>query len=213
MTNRVAQILKIDKPIIQGPLLWLTDAKLVAAVSNAGGLGVLGFNAGQTTVTRSLEETMDRARNEIHKTRQLTDKPFGLNLSMSNDPNDTFFEPTLQLMIDEHVPVAVCAGDLNADQVAEIKRAGITVVFRPLTPTVEITKQAEAAGVDIFVATGFDEGGTVPTKVIGTLSVVPMIADATKDMPVMAAGGIVDSRTAKAVFALGAKAYMLVQPS
>ncbi len=56
-------------------------------------------------------------------------------------------------MIDEHVPVAVCAGDLNADQVAEIKRAGITVVFRPLTPTVEITKQAEAAGVDIFVAT------------------------------------------------------------
>ncbi|GAW99318.1 NAD(P)H-dependent flavin oxidoreductase [Secundilactobacillus mixtipabuli] len=205
MTNRVAQILKIEKPIIQGPLLWLTDAKLVAAVSNAGGLGVLGFNAGQTTVTHSLDETMARVRNEIHKIRQLTDKPFGLNLAMSNDPHDTFFEPTLKLMIEEQVPVAVCAGDLNADQVAEIKAVGITVVFRPITPTVEITKQAKAAGVDIFVATGFDEGGTVPTKVVGTLSAVPMTVDAADDMPVMAAGGIADARTAKAVFALGAE--------
>lgn len=205
MTNRVAQILKIEKPIIQGPLLWLTDAKLVAAVSNAGGLGVIGFNAGQTTVTRSLDETIERTRNEIRKTRQLTDKPFGLNLAMSNNPNDTFFEPTLQLMIDEQVPVAICVGDFNADQVTKVKAAGITVVFRPITPTVEITKQAEAAGVDIFVATGFDEGGTIPTKVIGTLSAVPMVVDAANDMPVMAAGGIVDARTAKAVFALGAE--------
>ncbi|WP_252904144.1 nitronate monooxygenase [Secundilactobacillus silagei] len=205
MTNRVAQILNVEKPIIQGPLLWLTDAKLVAAVSNAGGLGVLGFNAGQTTVTRSLDETIDRMRNEIHQVKALTDKPFGLNVGLQSGDKDPFFGPTLQLMIDEKVPVAVCAGELVSDRIQQLKAAGIKVVFRPLTPTVEITKQAAAAGVDIFVATGFDEGGTVPTKVIGTLSVVPMIVDAAGEMPVMAAGGIVDGRTAKAVFALGAE--------
>lgn len=202
MTNRVAEILKVEKPIIQAPLFWLTDAKLVAAASNAGGLGTLGFNAGQTEMTRSIDVTMDRTRAEIQKVKALTNKPFGLNILAIDDD---FFEPTLQVMIDEKVPVAVAAGDFTQAAFDKLKAAGITIVYRPLNPSVEITKRAVAAGADIIVATGFDEGGTVPDKVIGTLSVTPMIVDAAGDVPVMAAGGIVDARTAKAVFDLGAE--------
>ncbi|MFC6323160.1 NAD(P)H-dependent flavin oxidoreductase [Companilactobacillus baiquanensis] len=202
MTNRVAEILNIEKPIIQAPLLWLTDAKLVSAVSNAGGLGVLGFNSGQRAVTRSLDTTIERMRSEINKVQAQTDNPFGLNLQ---GIKDNFFEPTLKLMIDEKVPVAAIAGDLDADCIKAIKDAGITVVYRPLNPSVEITKKAVEAGVDIIVATGFDEGGTVPEKVVGTLAIIPMIVDAAGSVPVMAAGGIVDKRTAKAVFSLGAE--------
>lgn len=202
MANRVTEILNIEHPIIQAPMLWLTDAKLVSAVSNAGGLGVLGFNAGQTEVTRSLDETIDRMRNEIRKVKAQTNHPFGLNLQAIND---AFFEPTLQLMIDEKVPVAVVAGDLEPACLAKIKDANITIVYRPLNPTVEVTKMAVKAGVDIIVATGFDEGGTIPNQVIGTLAIIPMIVDAAENVPVMAAGGIADTRTAKAAFALGAE--------
>lgn len=82
--NRICQILGIEKPVIQGPLSWLTDARLVAAVSNAGGLGVLGPNAGLTaeTAVSTPEETAEKMREEIRKTKKLTEKPFGVNLSV-----------------------------------------------------------------------------------------------------------------------------------
>lgn len=82
MKNQTTEILNIEVPVIQGPMHWLTDAWLVAAVSEAGGLGILGFNAGQTTVTRSVDETVERMRQEIRKVKQLTDKPFGLQLTL-----------------------------------------------------------------------------------------------------------------------------------
>lgn len=205
MPNRVTEILGIEKPIIQGPLLWLTDAKLVAAVSNAGGLGTLGFNAGQTTVTRDVDETVERMRREIRKVRDLTDKPFGLNFSGSEDQSDPFAKPMFDLMVEEQVPVAVIAGNVAPTWFKAFHEHHIKVVYRALTPTVENTKQAEAAGADIIVATGFDEGGTIPEKVIGTFSIVPMIVDAAEHVPVMAAGGITDARTAKAAYALGAE--------
>ncbi|EBA4351072.1 hypothetical protein A7811_02250 [Salmonella enterica] len=118
--NRICQILGIEKPVIQGPLSWLTDARLVAAVSNAGGLGVLGPNAGLTaeTAVSTPDETAEKMREEI---------------------------------------------------------------------------------------TGFDEGGTLPGTALGTFSIVPLIADSVKSVPVMAAGGITDSRTARAAHALGAE--------
>ena len=103
-TNRICQILHIEKPVIQGPLSWLTDARLVAAVSNAGGLGVLGPNAGLTAATAvsTPEETAEKMREEIRKTKQLTEKPFGVNLIPSPD-NDIWTPPILQVIKEEGV--------------------------------------------------------------------------------------------------------------
>lgn len=206
MTNRVAEILNIEKPIIEGPMFWLTDAKLVAAVSNAGGLGVLGYNAGQTTLTRSVDETVERMRNEIRKTRELTNKPIGMNFQLMDD---RFFDAMLNLMVEEKVPVAVCVGDFIAEKVAKIQNAGITIVYRPIDPSVAVVKEAVKAGVDIIAATGFDEGGTIPKQVIGTIAMVPMLVDAAGNVPVVAAGGIADTRTAKAMFDLGAEGLLI----
>ena len=95
--NRIKEILGIKYPIIQGPMAWLTDAKLVAAVSNAGGLGILGPSAGQTTMTPSPQETMERMREEIRKTRELTDKPFGVVIIVDVDMK--FTNPLLDMII------------------------------------------------------------------------------------------------------------------
>ncbi|MFD1472099.1 NAD(P)H-dependent flavin oxidoreductase [Companilactobacillus mishanensis] len=205
MKNRITEILNIEKPIIQGPLLWLTDAKLVAAVSNAGGMGMLGFNAGQTTVTKSIDETIERMRQQIKETRKLTDKPFGLNFGPTGTDNDPFSEPMLKLMIEEKIPAVTYVGPIVPELFKKLKDNNIKIIYRYGTPNIENTKEAEKNGADIIVATGFDEGGTVPEKVIGTFSIVPMIVDAVDHTPVMAAGGITDERTAEAAFALGAE--------
>lgn len=208
MTNRICEILGIEKPIIQGPLLWLTDAKLVAAVSNAGGLGVLGFNAGQTTVTKSIDETIQRMRDEIHKTRALTDKPFGLNFGPTGDPaTDVFTRPTLDLIYEEQIPVVAYVGPVIPELFKELHAHGVKIVYRYITPSRENAKLAEDSGADVIVATGFDEGGTVPERPVGTLSIVPLLVDAVDHTPIMAAGGITDARTAKAVLDLGAEGF------
>ena len=85
--NRVCEILGITKPVIQAPMAWITSPELVAAVSNAGGLGVLGTSAGSTEMVKTVEETVEEMRKAIHKTRELTDKPFGINVFPSDmDP-------------------------------------------------------------------------------------------------------------------------------
>ncbi|MCI5724636.1 nitronate monooxygenase [Fusobacterium sp.] len=210
MKNRITERLGIKYPIIQGPMAWLTDAKLVAAVSNAGGLGILGPSAGQTTSTPSPEETMERMRAEIKKTRALTDKPFGVVILVDTDMR--FTEPLLEMIIEEKVAVALVNGLSGMDYTdtfKKLKNAGIKIVFRPLDPTIENAKMAERLGADVYVATGFDEGGTLPGAQIGTLSIVPLIVDAVKDIPVMAAGGIGDIRGVRAAFALGAEGVFL----
>ena len=204
MANRVCEILGIKKPVIQGPMVWLTDAKLAAAVSNAGGLGSLGPNAGQTVVTRDPIGTAENMRAEIKKVRALTDKPFSVNVLPAYGVEDIYTPPMLKVIFEEKVPVVTFVGEVNAEMFAEFKNRGIKIVYRPLNPTPENAKAAEKAGADIFVATGFDEGGTLPAKVLGTFAIVPLIADAVK-IPVMAAGGIADNRTFNAAFALGAE--------
>ncbi|NEY27666.1 nitronate monooxygenase [Escherichia coli] len=207
--NRICQILGIEKPVIQGPLSWLTDARLVAAVSNAGGLGVLGPNAGLTaeTAVSTPHETAEKMREEIRKTKMLTEKPFGVNLIPSPE-NDIWTPPILQVIKEEGVKVVVYTaygeGAVIPALFKELKVAGIAIIYRDLDPSPENTRIAEAAGADIIVATGFDEGGTLPGKALGTFSVVPLIADAVQNVPVLAAGGITDGRTAKAAHALGA---------
>lgn len=210
MKNRITERLGIKYPIIQGPMAWMTDAKLVAAVSNAGGLGILGPNAGQTVPTASPIETMERMRAEIKKTRELTDKPFGVVILV--DVDMSFTEPLLNMIIEEKVPVALVNGlegrDYN-ETFKKLKEAGIKIVFRPLDPTIKNAKMAEELGADVYVATGFDEGGTMPGAQIGTFSIVPLIVDNVKDMPVMATGGIGDIRGVRAAFALGAEGVFL----
>lgn len=204
--NRVTEILGIEKPIIQGPLAWLTNGRYAAAVSAVGGLGVLGISAGQKVAATTVEETVENMRREIRIARQITDKPLGLNVAPGHELTDIFTQPMLDLMVEEGVQVAVMVGEFSAYWTKKFKEAGIKVVFRAATPTVENTQEAIDGGADIIVATGFDEGGTVPEKVIGTFSIVPMIVDAAKGrVPVMAAGGIADKRTAEAAFALGAE--------
>ena len=206
-TNRVCQILKIEKPVIQGPMFWLTDAKLVAAVSEAGGLGVLGPHAGQNSLPKDDEERAERMRKEIQKVKELTSKPFGINILHSGQNPDKQLELMLKVVYEEKVPVAVVVIDsqeIAEDTIKDLKAHGVTVVYRQITITPEIAKKAEQSGADIIVATGMDEGGTLPNHNIGTFSIVPLIVDSVK-IPVLAAGGITDRRTFNAAFALGAE--------
>ncbi|MGX4766720.1 NAD(P)H-dependent flavin oxidoreductase [Bacillus mojavensis] len=202
MNNRICKILNIEKPIIQGPMSWVTNAEFVAAVSNAGGLGFLGPNAGQVEITRSPEISAERMRTEIQKTKSLTNKPFGVPVIVNRDLAYTW--PILETIIDEKVPVVLVNDILDERIFKPLKENDIKIVYRPLTPTIENAKVAEEFGIDVYVATGFDEGGTVPERVIGTFSIVPMIVDAI-NTPVMAAGGIGDVRGVRAAFALGAE--------
>lgn len=209
MKNRVTEILGIEKPILQGPMSWITNAEFVAAVSNAGGLGILGPNAGQTTITTSPEETAERMRREIRKTKELTDKPFGTTLITDADMKFTW--PILEVVIEEGVQVILLngvEGTLTEKIITPLKEAGIKIVYRPLTPTIEDAKAAQAMGVDIYVVTGFDEGGTLPTSIIGTFTITPMIVDVI-DIPVIAAGGIGDARGVASAFELGAEGVFL----
>lgn len=207
--NRVAKILGIKYPIIQAPMLWLTDARLVSAVSNAGGLGVLGPSAGQTGPSSSKEESRKRVADEIAKTKSLTDKPFGINiLTPLPGERNLHTERTLEEAIKADVKVYVTVGDVNKEYFEQIHKAGGIVLHRPLNPTVEAAKEAEASGADLLVATGFDEGGVLPHSEWGTFTVVPVIADSVS-IPVIAAGGIVDRRGVKAAFDLGAEGVYL----
>lgn len=183
----------------------MTDARFVAAVSNAGGLGILGPNAGLMKAPKSDEELIETMRNEVRKTKALTDKPFGLPTILTT--NLSAMERVVDMIIEEQVAVALINQLDGVDYlpiVQKFKKAGIKMIFRALNPTPENAREAERLGADIVVATGFDEGGTVPDKVIGTFSIVPQIADAV-NIPVMAAGGIADVRGVRAAFALGAE--------
>ncbi len=208
MHNRVCEILGIEKPIIQGPMAWLTNADFVGAVSKTGALGVLGINAGLSEQINSVEENIANMSCQIKKVKEITNRPFGININpRSADPKeDILTAEMLTLMAEEKVKAAVMVGHLFPEWVARFKEKGIRVLYRPLDATVKITQEAISCGVDILVATGFDEGGTLPTRTIGTFAIVPLIVDATEGrIPVMAAGGITDERTAAAAFALGAE--------
>lgn len=207
MKNRVTEILGIEKPIIQGPMSWLTDGKFVGEISKAGGLGGLGINAGQTSSAQTVEATIENMRREIRIARSITDKPIGINvIPMPTLAGlDLYTQPMFDLIIEEKVEVVVMVGDFSKEWTRRFKDNNVKVIYRG-EPTVEVTQRAIEGGVDIIVATGFDEGGQVPKKVIGTFSIVPLIVDAAQGkVPVLAAGGITDKRTAHAAMALGAE--------
>ncbi|WP_251516906.1 nitronate monooxygenase [Staphylococcus sp. HKU1] len=206
MRNRVSDILNIEKPIIQGALNSLTNPEFVAAVSEAGGLGIMGPNAGEARNTRSAVETTERMRKEIRKIKALTDKPFASTIMVNTRMNFTY--RIVDMLIEEEVPAILVNEILDETIYNKIKKHNIKIIYRPITPTTEKAKAAEKLGADVFVATGFDEGGSVPERIIGTFSIVPMIADSI-DIPVIAAGGIGNVRGVRAAFALGAEAVYI----
>lgn len=202
--NRVCEILGIDKPVIQAPMTWITNPELAAAVSNAGGLGILGFNAGFESGKATPEETAEEMRKIVRKTKQLTDKPFGMNVMTSAFDAAGFSKATIEMCKEEGVKVLAAIGALDAAQIAEWKKAGFKVIYRDMYPTVASAKAAETAGVDILVATGCDEGGGMPVEETGTIVKTAIIADAVS-IPVLAAGGIVNEALARASACVGAE--------
>lgn len=185
---------------------WINNAEMVAAVSNAGALGVLGPNAGPKEIDGRRVPTEERIRIELARVRQLTTAPVGINIfSDHDDATRAYAMKTIAASKANDVNIYCLVGTYDDVIYSAIKAANGIIVHRELTPTPESARIAEENGADIIVATGIDEGGMIPSGCLGTFTVVPSIVDAVKSVPVMAAGGINDIRGVRAAFALGAQ--------
>ncbi len=191
--TKLCDLLGIKYPIIQGALTGVSDSpRLAAAVSNAGGLGVLA----------TFDKTSEKIQQQIAQIRALTDKPFGLNIIADNV---TYMEGIAELAINKGVNI-VTTGRGNPSQsiISILKGHGITVL--PIVPTVRNAIQVEAQGADAIIASGMEAGGHVGT--VCSLPLIPQVVDAVK-IPVVAAGGIGDARGFVAALALGASGIQL----
>jgi enoyl-[acyl-carrier protein] reductase II len=206
--NRVTEMLGIEYPVFQAPMTWLTNAEMVAAVSNAGGFGILGPNAGQTELTADPIETAERMRDEIHKTMKLTDKPFSVNYLMPNaDIEGTieFAGPMFEMLAEEDaVKAVVCTGIIDPAEIKKFKDAGKIVIYRDGDFNEKAFKAAEAAGVDMVACVGVDCGGHLPLYRIGTLQIA-QLARKNLNIPFVLGGGIVDREGARIAMELGAE--------
>ena len=185
MKNRLCELLGIEYPIIQGGMAWVATAELAAAVSNGGGLGLIAAGGAPADVVRA----------EIRKCRELTDKPFGVNVMLMSP----FAEEVMQVIIEEK-PAVVATGAGNPGKYIEpLKEAGIKIL--PVIASVAMAQKMEKQGVDAVIAEGTEAGGHIGE--ITTMCLTPQVVDAV-NIPVVCAGGIADARGALAAFALGA---------
>ena len=200
MTNRLCQTLDIEKPVVQGPMAWISTAPLVAAVGEAGGLGVLGTGAGVPEFIRT----------QIALTRQLTDKPFAVNLGFHpRFITDEKLELITSILKEEKVRYlhldTLCDERHHLDpdfarrHFENFKKAGLRVLTKVFT--VQDARVAQEAGTDVLIVKGRDGGGHITFQ--GTLAAVPQIADIAT-VPVVASGGIADGRGMAAALMLGA---------
>jgi enoyl-[acyl-carrier protein] reductase II len=196
--TRLCELLGIEYPIIQAGMAWVTGAELAAAVSNAGGLGILAA----ASVGRAEVDWPDNLRKQIRKTRSLTDKPFGVNIGMEH-PNHKELVP---IPVEEGVEIVSTAGGSPALHTRYFKQAGVKVIHAVFS--VRHARRAEAEGVDAVVATGYEAGGVISQDEITTFVLVPQVVDAVK-IPVVAAGGIADARGLAAALALGAEGVLM----
>lgn len=191
--TRICDLLDIDYPIIQGGMNWIANAELAAAVSNAGGLGIISPTAGMR-----LEDNMEQnLRSEINKTKALTDKPFAVNLPLQTPDVDRLIDAT----IEGGVKVVTTSAGNPALYTSYLKEAGVKVLH--VVASVRHAQGAERRGVDAVIAEGFEAGGHNGFDELTTFVLVPQVVDAVS-VPVVAAGGIADARGLVAAFALGA---------
>lgn len=190
MKTRVTELLGTKYPIIQGGMAWVAEYHLAAAVSNAGGLGIIGAGSAPGEVVRE----------QIKKAKELTDKPFGVNVMLLN-PNA---DEVAQVIVEEGIKVVTTGAGNPAKYMQMWKDAGVKVI--PVVASVALAKLMERAGADAVVAEGMEAGGHIGSAT--TMTMVPQIVDAVS-IPVIAAGGIGDGRGFAAAMMLGAEGVQI----
>ncbi|WP_422445898.1 enoyl-[acyl-carrier-protein] reductase FabK [Thermoanaerobacterium sp. DL9XJH110] len=188
--TELCDLLGIKYPIIQGGMAWVATAELAAAVSNAGGLGIIG--AGNAPP--------DAVRAQIRKAKALTDKPFGVNVYFMSP----YVDDVMDVVIEERVAVVTTGAGNPGKYIPRLKEAGIKVI--PVIASVALAQRLEKIGVDALIAEGMECGGHIGE--LTTMALVPQVVDAVK-IPVIAAGGIADGRGFVAALSLGAKGVQM----
>lgn len=182
--TKLCELLNIQYPIFQGGMAWIADASLAAAVSNAGGLGIIA----------AMNANADWLREEIHKARQLTDKAFGVNIMLMSP----FADEVSDLVIEEKIPVVVTGAGNPGKYMKKWVAAGIKVI--PVVASTAMAKLVERSGAFAVIAEGGESGGHIGE--LTTMTLVPQVCDAV-NIPVLAAGGIADGRGIAAALMLG----------
>ena len=188
--GRITELLGIEYPVFQGGMAWVAEHHLAAAVSEAGGLGIIGAASAPAQVVRE----------EIRKARELTDKPVGVNIMLMN-PNAP---EVARVVIEEGVKVVTTGAGNPVKFMKEFKEAGVKVI--PVVASVAMARMMERGGADAVIAEGMESGGHIGS--ITTMALLPQVVDAVK-IPVIAAGGIGDGRGLAAAFMLGAEAVQM----
>lgn len=192
MSNRITTLFKIQYPVIQAGMIWCSGWRLASAVSNAGGLGILGAGSMYPEVLRT----------HIRKCKKATSKPFGVNVPLLY-PN---VEEIMNIIVEEGVKIVFSSAGNPASWTSFLKEKGITVVH--VIANTKFALKAEACGVDAIVAEGFEAGGHNGREETTTLCLIPMVKDQVK-IPVIAAGGIGSGRAMLAALALGAEGVQI----
>lgn len=190
MKTEITELLEIKYPIIQGGMAWVADFHLAAAVSNAGGLGIIGAGGAPA----------EWVREQIREAKKLTENPFGVNIMLMNPEADDI----ARIIIEEGVKVVTTGAGNPAKYIKDWKESGVRVI--PVVASCALAKMMERCGADAVIAEGTEAGGHIGE--ITTMSLVPQVVDAV-NIPVIAAGGIADGRGVAAAFMLGAKAVQM----
>lgn len=190
MKTRVTELLGIEQPIIQGAMAWIADARLAAAVSNAGGLGIIACGSAPLTWVRE----------QVELARSLTDKPFGVNIMLMNPEAPELAE----LLAELKVPVITTGAGSPAAYIERWKEAGAKVV--PVVASAALAKRMERMGADALIAEGCEAGGHIGE--LTTMALTPAVCEAVS-IPVITAGGVADGRGMVAAFALGAEGVQI----
>ncbi len=190
MKTRITKLLNIEYPILQGGMAWVATHELAAAVSEAGGLGVIAAGSAPGNIIRD----------EIRKLKELTDKPFGVNIMLLSP----FAEDIVDIVCDEGVPVVTTGAGNPGKYIEKLKQHNVKII--PVVPTVSLARRLEKLGVDALIVEGTEAGGHIGE--LTTLVLVPQVVDAV-NIPVIAAGGIGDSRGFLAALSLGAEGVQL----